>query len=233
MLISRFRVALYKNRTAIKAIDRVANDIGAFCHKNNIQIYPQTLSEKTGTCKFLKEIYKELESSLKIGIESMKGKKLVLSDKASKAYPDLKGVKPRGWPPGTTWDNAEGFANIDGVSLFNIRNRRPVSVILPHEIGHIIDFQRNLTTTNKKYIDSYLKDIKNLNKNYKLNSSSKDTSLLDYLVQGSTGKNLTEAGKQEAFAEIYAYQNCGGTGINEVINKLFPNTLNYIKKMCN
>ena len=117
-------------------------------------------------------------------------------------------------------------------------------------------------TDTKNFTNAYLEDLKNLPKNFrnfrkkiykkayyedKKNNKFEPEKFkewveksnkwfrkkLDYISQGSTPKQATDGGKDEAFAEIFATLN-GGSGDKEkdqLYKAVFPNTVASVEKL--
>jgi len=193
------------------------------------------------------------------GVESIDGRilkqiikgqnlKYKLAQKTSDVYSHLKGVTPRGWPEGKTWDNAGALSYGGKVGLFekpvDSSRAKPKSNTIRHETGHELDkvFRKNIGIRfieTKGFTYAYLKDIKNLPENMK-NCKAKPKeidSAINYQIQGSTPQHATEAGKSEAFAETFAMLNGGSAqeayvkGMDKFYKKAFPNTIEYVKKL--
>lgn len=121
--------------------------------------------------------------------------------------PDLKGLTPRGYPQGSTWDMSEGlhdrgkvylpeFKRFEGGSqprTTRIEMER-VSQVLHHEIGHAIDFHQSFSqsavfvNTFEREKAALLADRPSVNK----------LDALSYFLTPSIG------GRKEAFAELFS-----------------------------
>lgn len=143
--------------------------------------------------------------------------------------PELAGKTPRGWPPGTTWDNADGLQTGKKILVSEYRqtatgkwekNTR-IGGVVRHETGHALD--EALGDGTKKYSDSnefleaYEKDVARLTKEQK--------DQLGYFLQAA-------GGRQETFADVFAL--LSGGPCNEIRRALltaaFPHVQALIKK---
>lgn len=185
---------------------------------------------------FVESVEKGIHSIGRSGEFAIKVKntKYVLAEKASVAFPELKGVTPRGWSKGRTWDDSRAV-NYNGVIGFFSIDKKRMSPYVLHETGHELDFSfnniigSNFTKTNG-YEDCYVKDLANLKSTSAMLGIEEKN--LSYMIQGSTSEKASEAGKQEAFANIYAHLRGGSTSpVDSMLNELFPNTLAYVKKL--
>jgi hypothetical protein len=141
--------------------------------------------------------------------------------------PDLKGVHPRGWPAGMTWDTAEGLYSsrekaVNVTEFYRpvgrkefIRNSRAAGVVL-HESGHAYDHALGrVSSTSPAFIDAYKDDVKYMPKTAK-------PGLRYFLQKGS-------AGRSEAFAETFAWT-VGEKGSGRTDLRLFfPRVAKLIK----
>lgn len=105
-------------------------------------------------------------------------------------YADLKGVRPRGWPPGSGWDNVPGLARGKTVVIAVRNGRVPPKGdghgshnLVIHETFHAIDMAGKKNSDDKAFVAAREKDLEGLS---------------PYLQQ--QGK----AGREEAFAESAA-----------------------------
>lgn len=170
--------------------------------------------------------------------------KYIMAKKASDLLPEIKGVTPRGWPEGMTWDDAPALNHQNGfIGCFsepNIKTSYDMQSIIRHETGHSLDnsFIKTIGmkfTDTKGYIDSYSKDIAKINK--KLPKYGLDINDIEYQIQNSTPKNTTVGGRMETFAEIFANLRGGSmanvefNGIDKIMGELFPKTFAYVKKL--
>jgi len=124
--------------------------------------------------------------------------------------PDLKGLHPRGWPRGATWDWASGLSESSRreivISEYTYRYKREaksdhVGATLRHEIGHAVDDLLGVRSRDRAFVDAY-NDAKSTLRTL---PSFTGGDLSYYLQRG-------EAGKREVFAEGFA--RLYGPGVN-------------------
>lgn len=160
--------------------------------------------------------------------------------------PSLRGVKPRGWTSGSTWDDAEGLYNnatrtamvteyvytlthVAGqrrrVRAF-VRSSRATGV-LRHEVGHALDRLPGggFVSRSPEFLEAYRLDRQGI---AGMESSAK-SALSYYLQKGS-------AGPSEAFAEGFS-RAFGGQGSGwqsrELWARAFPRVNAYIEAFIN
>ncbi|MEW5851024.1 MAG: hypothetical protein AB2A00_19715 [Myxococcota bacterium] len=115
----------------------------------------------------------------------------------------LRGVQPRGWPPGATWDGVPGCCDVErkevvvatqpggphGRHLPDTGNAHGSESLLIHETGHALDFGSGGTKCSAQdanFVAAYQADHANLHH------------FSSYLVQPG------DAGREETFAETFA-----------------------------
>lgn len=123
------------------------------------------------------------------------------------ALPELKGQKPRGWPPGLTWDAVDGAYSPSRNLVVVAEETRDTSNkwvksnrtedVTRHEVGHAADFAIGKLSDSKDYTQAYEDDIKAM--------PASLTGTLKYFLQSGDG------GKQEACAEGIAVREGGST----------------------
>jgi len=191
------------------------------------------------------------------GIESIDGRvlrqilkvqnlKFKLAQKTSDAFPYLKGLQPRGWPKDKTWDNVGALSQGGKIGLFEKPIGEPTPSInaVRHEAGHELlrSFKKVINVDfddTKGYTQAYLTDISKLYENMKKYGKKVKYAdfCINYVVQGSTPKNPTKGGKNEAFAEIFAMLNGGSNqerdfkGMDKLYKQVFPETTAYVEKL--
>jgi hypothetical protein len=167
------------------------------------------------------EAYENLPQNVKDAL-SRDGVSVVATDKVTDLLPHLKNQKPRGWPPGSTWDDVDGAYEFGGKRIIVAERQqspsRPnrVEGLTRHETGHAVDHIRAFSDT-QAFIDAYQKEAALIPK------PGSDT--LKYFLQKD------EAGREEAFAEIFAIIHGGGTTLTytTLLNKYFPETIKVVK----
>lgn len=140
---------------------------------------------------------------------------------------------PRNWPPGSSWDNADGTAVYGSkvvVAEFrhNLqtkeweKNNRAAGVVR-HESGHALDKvlggkdPRSFYSDSKEFKEAYEKDVARLTPEQKQK--------LSYYLNPN-------GGRQETFADVFALTNGGPTNKQqtELLSKAFPNVQDVVKK---
>lgn len=171
--------------------------------------------------KAFDEIRKLPEADRKLFAE--KGMKFAIAGKMSEIDPSLAGVRPRGWPPGKTWDDADG-AYLGGTKQIAVTERLNGGVsdrtagVVRHEAGHAMDAALGNFSHSDDFQKAIDKDIAKLSPADKLRFS--------YLLQPN------KAGNEEAFADVYGALNGSSTNRSETADvlKSFPNVAEAIKK---
>ncbi len=123
------------------------------------------------------------------------------------ALPELKGQKPRGWPPGLTWDAVDGAyspsRNLvvvaeetrDTNNKWNKSNR--TEDVTRHEVGHATDYAMGKFSNSAAFTQAYEADTPVM--------PAALTGTLKYFLQSGDG------GKEEACAEGIAAREGGST----------------------
>lgn len=151
------------------------------------------------------------------------GVTLVPTDKVTDVMPQLKGQKPRGWPPGSSWDDVDGAYDTTGKRIIvaerqgsAVRSSNTVEGLTRHETGHAVDDLQDFSDA-RAFITAYDTEVPNV--------PAPDKQALDYFLQSGN------AGRQEMFAENFAILNGGATtGYREfLIKKNFPDTMRVVK----
>jgi len=135
---------------------------------------------------------------------------IVAANKLTDALPELKGQKPRGWPPGLTWDAVDGAYSpsrnmvvvAEETADSNgkwVKSKRTEDVTR-HEVGHAVDFGLGKLSNTAAFTKAYDEDEKNM--------PPKLAPTLKYFLQNGDG------GKEEAFAEAIAAREGGSTAGN-------------------
>ena len=189
---------------------------------------PVQVSEGTGT-DFKADVAGAIKS---IPVRTLKrmaeaGIKIRAGTKLTELNPDLKGVHPRGWPAGTTWDSADGMFN-RGQKAVNVTEfYRPIGKrefvrgsrirgVLLHESGHGFDLALDYPSTNSRaFAEAYESDVKAIPKSAK--------NRLGYYLQ-----KKRNAGRTETFAETFAW-NAGTGSANNDIRPHFPRVTALVK----
>lgn len=138
--------------------------------------------------------------------------------------PDLKGKTPRGWPPGSTFEQVDGLHDPDQqqICIFEyfkpdltatryVKNVR-ASGVFRHEIGHLLDRLLGGLSDQNWFRIAY---------EYDLNQLLTQDSLFeecDYYVQDGVG------GRKETFAELFAILVGGGAERRVPVKAVFANS---------
>ncbi len=142
--------------------------------------------------------------------------------------PDLKGVRPRGWPSGLTWEHAEGLHDQTDKAVLVTETKKVMygkgyetseraAGVLWHEFGHGVDQAYDFASSTPEFIKAYVTDVSKL--------SGMDRKALSYYLQ--EGK----AGRQETFAESFGWIHGHiGAGITNMENH-FPLTTALMRKI--
>ena len=159
-----------------------------------------------------------------------KGLKIKTGTTMIEMNPELKGVQPRGWPPGTTWDGAEGMYSSNDKTVNVTESYRPagqtgymksrrVRGVMLHESGHGFDHALDNASNSIAFIDAYNKDVEQGDLRF-----FQKVSLGYYLQEG-------RAGRSETFAETFAW-NAGQVGADHTdIRQFFPNVSKLVKTL--
>lgn len=162
-----------------------------------------------------------------------RGYQVVLGKSVVEIEPSLAGKNPRGYKD-ATWENADG-AHLSGkriaigetsidpfTSELVFTSPKRAAALLRHEVGHALDVSLRLSI-DKKFVDSWNKEASPI---YllldKLDGAIYDD--LDYLLQ-----DLTVAGHQETFAELFADFYGGGSAEVVSASKVFPETYSIVQ----
>lgn len=128
------------------------------------------------------------------------GGTVVVGKYLTEVIPSLRGVQPRGWPPGSTWDEADGAYNrseklVISTELMKTRTQPSVdresprvAGVIRHEFGHGIDDAWGSYSTTPEFTAAWAEDSKNMSMLGRLTGA--------YFVQEPP------AGPSEAFAEL-------------------------------
>jgi len=155
------------------------------------------------------------------------GWRVRLAHVVSDAAPELRNVRPRGWPAGRSWDSveavhlprartliiAEMLHTADGDWKMNAR----VAGVLRHEVGHAFDMlvgsEQQFLSAGNDFRDAYAHDIEGMNRTTR--------AALQYFLQNGA------AGRQEAFAEAFAIELGGGSDNrhSEEFRRAFPQVM--------
>ena len=169
-----------------------------------------------------KKNYNELPKKARELIEAS-DYKFMVGGRVTEVLPSLKGVHPRGWPAGSTWDSAEALFNPSGKMIVVCENYRPmgkkvfvktkrVEEIVKHESGHAVDALLSQFSNSPEFIAKYTIDVKNI-------SAIKKYDYKYFLQKGS-------AGRSECFAQTFA-ELSGDKSVD--MKSIFPNVYELIR----
>jgi hypothetical protein len=146
--------------------------------------------------------------------------------------PDLKGLTPRGYPQGSTWDMSEGlhdrgavylpeYKRYGGGSVERIEMCR-VSQVLHHEVGHAIDYHEKFSQS-VAFVTSFEREKSSL---LAERPSMDNVDSLAYFLTPSVG------GRKEAFAELFsAIHNPNPSPEARLMIQHFPDTYALVRDM--
>ncbi len=148
------------------------------------------------------------------------------------AAPSLRGVQPRGWPTGSTWDNTDAVHLPARRMLVFAEKRRTrdgrivpssrVESVFRHEVGHAFDRATGAAglyqSAGAGFMFAYHRDVTRM--------PEKNRTALNYYLQRGA------AGRQEAFAEAFAILLGGGSDAanRSRFESGFPTVMRYVRK---
>ena len=163
------------------------------------------------------------------------GYELRIAPQLTDILPRLTGKYPRGHEAGTVWENLDGglfcrerliviaSTALEGGGYVATGTAR-AGQLMRHEYGHAWDLVASLSDT-QEFIAAYDKDATVLRAWLSRDMPGDALEQLGYLLQ--SGK----AGRQEAFAEIFAYLHGGGTASRIDALQAFPNAAKVVESM--
>lgn len=185
------------------------------------KVEPPPLAPTADFTRRVTDTYNQIPQNVRDALDK-DGVKVVSTDKVTDVMPELKGDKPRGWPPGSSWDDVDGAYDVGGKRIIVAERQNQskpggnnIEGLTRHETGHAVDHLKNLSDT-KEFRDAYDKE--------KAKVPKPDSDTLKYFLQKD------EAGRQEAFAEIFAIINGGATNPTResLLKKYFPETIKVV-----
>ncbi len=162
------------------------------------------------------------------------GYHLTLSRTVPSAVPSTRGRQVRGYQRTTTWNNIFGmfnrgskqvimaeYAESEGAApqLVTLNDGRRRLGILKHECGHAVDEMLQNYSHNAAFAAAYNKGVARLSTDY-------DRRMLEYYLQAG------DAGKEEAFAEVFAIA-CGNgchPDTDALLRRNFPELIALISR---
>lgn len=163
------------------------------------------------------------------------GYELRIAPKITDVLPRLAGKHPRGHEPDVIWENLDGGTfKSDGLiviagaalddGLYVATSAVRAGQLLRHEYGHAWDLMQRLSDSSE-FISAYEKDAAILRSWLSKPMPKEALKQLRYLLQSG------HAGRQEAFAEIFAYLHGGGTAIYIDALQAFPEATKVVTNM--
>lgn len=165
------------------------------------------------------------------------GWQVVATRKISTAMPELREVKPRGWPPGSTWDNASALCDastkriviaenslqgLDGPAAKELKVGHTLGRCC-HEIGHAVDHALKGASETAEFKQAYEKDLKDQEKLPDAERKWMKEAFAYFLQPG-------EAGRQEAWADLYAASiGKNSYPVNKDLSKYFPGAFKIVQ----
>lgn len=151
------------------------------------------------------------------------GAQVVAPRRLTDAMPELKGQKPRGWPPGSTWDAVDGAYSPGKKQIIVseevevkpgiwVKSNRTDNV-LRHETGHAVNAALDNIADDTDYLAAYDPEAKAVPK-------SEQKELAYFLQSGGVGAD-------ETVAEGIAAREGGSTG-GATFDRNFANTIKVI-----
>jgi hypothetical protein len=203
-------------------------------------------AENTFKPRFTDDLSPAFTRTIETSIEAMPGGlqgwlsekdvELISGPFLTQIRPDLKGLTPRGYPQGSTWDMSEGlhdrgkvylpeFKRFEGGSgparIERIEMVR-VSQVLHHEVGHAIDFHQGFSQSTV-FVNSFEREKAALLAN---RPEFNHLESLAYFLTPSIG------GRKEAFAELFsAMYNPDPSPESRLMVQSFPETYALVREM--
>ncbi len=194
-----------------------------------------------------RRIYQAASSLPPEVLRVLRGTEVVVSDRVSNVLPHLRGVCPRGWSTGSTWDDATGMFYTDRFGRPSvimaeksgengIGGSYRVEGVVRHEVGHAFDrnygirMYGNVLSKMKNVCVQAFSDSPDFVRAY--NNDLMSISRLPHRQQNNLAYFLQpgSAGRQESFAEIFAIINGGGAApdLHSQMVESFPATIQTV-----
>lgn len=161
------------------------------------------------------------------------GWRVELVEYVTEAAPQLRGIRPRGWPEGMTWENTEAVHLPEDRLLIlaeKRRTRRGVVVsshriegTVRHELGHAFDLMvgglNHFHSSDIRFVQAWQLDASQVSVN--------DREPLAYYLQANA------PGRQEVFAEVFAVALGGGSDSpnRRRLECAFPESLALVRQL--
>jgi len=164
--------------------------------------------------------------------------KVIATDTVVNERPGEKGVHPRGWLTGLTWDNSDGTYDKNSNEVIvadrytlggKLVHSDRVAAVAHHESGHAVDHNMgDFSHKNPQFLNTYSKEKGELLSAAKSHdpAATAATTGLSYILQ------YGDPGKEEMFSESFAILNGGaasGSAAQQMIERYFPNTIKVVK----
>jgi hypothetical protein len=150
-------------------------------------------------------------------------------------WPELKGIRPRGWRIGGTWNHSPAIhsqgppAKIvmaewredpsDPEMLLSSKN---IHGVFRHEAGHALDVILKMISETKAFSRAYMRDYRKL--------SWADRERFHYFIQKKWLFFPTKPGKSEAFADAFATLYGGGCEKSRDMKQYFSHTVAFVRQ---
>jgi hypothetical protein len=148
------------------------------------------------------------------------------------AAPALRGVQPRGWPAGSTWENSDAvhlpgartlvFAELRRDRQGRVVESSRIEGVMRHEIGHAFDQASGpgklLRSSSPAFVAAYAGDVRRI-------AAADRKQLAYYLQRGAPGR-------QETFAEAFGILLGGGSDQphHAAFARAFPGVLDHVRR---
>ncbi len=179
------------------------------------------------------ETYKKIPKQVRTEMEAAGYKVLAAHHMTHKdAFPELAGQRPRGWPPGKTWDHADGTVRFDRKTVIVTETRLDAAGkwvntdraegVLRHEYGHAVNSvwgkRAALFSDGNDFKAAYERDLRNI--------KPADKAALAYYLQSGS------AGRDETFADIFALLTGGPANSSDAarLRAAFPEVAKVVQK---
>ena len=177
--------------------------------------------------KLNQKYYNDIPDDIKKLLDD-KGVEFQIGKKVTQVKPELKGVHPRGWPSGTTWDSCEGLYDGNNRKVVSCETSRPIGKktfvknarvegVFKHETGHALDVALDGFSETQEFKNAWAKDVRLIPKNQKRR--------YNYFIQ----KGRSSAGRKETFADVFSELIGNAENKNFATKNAFPNATKVIK----
>lgn len=191
-------------------------------------------TKKDVPAEFVKEIedkVKQIPESVRQTLERA-GYKVLVAPSVVEALPELKGQTYRGWKANFEYSDgtqdAEKHLIVAPERVKSEGNWQKVDrpEVVTHQFGHALDgagkqLNGQYFSQSKDFLEAYEKDFA------RMSDKDKKTEIGKYLSQPNGG------GQRETFASIFGLVTTGpeNPGDKETLERMFPNTIKYMKEL--